>query len=261
MTVLAGGLAWATEPTQRGTSASKAAEGVIDPKADSALKRMSDYLAGLRSMRVNTTTIDEKVTTDGRKIQELQQSKVMLERPGALRVERVSPAGHVVFTYDGKQFGIYNKDKNVYATARAPAQLDAAIDDARERLHVDAPGGDLLVSNPYQELIDGTITGHYVGLEPVDGVMAHHLFVTKKDVDWQIWIKDGPDAAPLRYVIVSKDMPGQPQFTIELRDWQPNPQVSANSFVFVPPAGAKRVEFAPLAKPQRQPQQGTGGQP
>src|SRR6185369_4976226 len=105
----------------------------------------------------------------------------------------------------------------------------------RARLDVEAPGGDLLVSNPYDALIDGTVTGRYIGLEPIDGVMAHHLAFTKKDVDWQIWFQDGPEALPLRYVITSKDMPGQPAFTLELRDWQPNAPASAQDFTFTPP--------------------------
>ena len=40
-------------------------EGRIDTKADATLRRMSDYMNGLRSFRVEGTTIDEKITTDG----------------------------------------------------------------------------------------------------------------------------------------------------------------------------------------------------
>src|SRR4051812_29339870 len=76
-TVLLGSSAWAAGET----------EGVIDPKADAALKRMSDYVGGLRSFSVDTTTVDENLTTDGQKIQEVQQSKVTVRRPGQLRVE------------------------------------------------------------------------------------------------------------------------------------------------------------------------------
>jgi hypothetical protein len=230
---------------------------VIEPKADAQLKRMSDYLSGLQRARVDAMTVDEKVTTDGQKIQEIQNSKITMARPNQLRVERVSPRGHVLFVYDGKRFSVYNRDKNVYAMAPAPADLDAAIDEARDRLHVDAPGGDLLVSDPYHALIDGTVTGRYIGLEPLNGVMAHHLAFTKRNVDWQIWIKDGPEATPLRYVITTKDMPGQPQFTLQLSDWQANPPVAADVFAFTPPAGAKRLEPAPPGKTERKP----GGQP
>jgi hypothetical protein len=249
--VLLGAVTWATEPSSPSASKDTAKgeeEGTIDPKADAALHRMSDYLHSLKSFGVTTTTIDEHVTTHGQKVQEVQHSKMVVRRPGELRVERVSPNGHSVLRDDGKQFSAYNKEKNVYATAAAPADLDAAVDDFRERLHVDAPGGDLIVSDPYKALIDGTVTGHYVGLEPIDGVMAHHLAIQKKDVDWQIWIKDGPDAVPLRYVITSKDMKTQPEFTIELRDWQPDVQVANDTFAFTPPAGAKRVEFSERSK-------------
>ena len=245
MTVLVGSVAWATEAQQpQSPTTAETRQGVIDPRADAALRQMSRYVGGLKSFRVDATTVDEKVATDGQKIQEVQQSKVTVRRPGELRVDRVSPAGHAVFIDDGKQLGVYNRDKNVYATAPAPPTLDDAVDAARSRLHIDAPAGDLIVTDSYDTLIDGTRTGRYIGREPIDGVMAHHIAVTKKNTDWQIWIKDGPDAVPLRFVITSKDMRGQPQFTAELRNWQPNAPVSANAFVFTPPPGARRVQLA-----------------
>jgi hypothetical protein len=231
-----------------GTAASAAPqEGVIDPKADAALHRMSDYLSCLKSFRVETTSVDEKITTEGQKIQEIKESTIVLKRPGELRIDRVGPKGHAVFRYDGKRFSLYNSEKNVYAVAQAPATLDAAIDEARDHLNIDAPGGDLLVANPYAALVDGITVGRYIGLEPLGNVKAHHLAVSKDNVDYQIWIQDGPQAVPLRYVITSKDMTGQPQFTIELRNWQPDVAVPENTFAFAPPAGSTRVE---LAKPK-----------
>jgi hypothetical protein len=258
MTLLAGSAALAIEPasgeapksaaTGRTGATQGTQEGVIDPKADAALRRMSDYLSGLESVRVEAKSVDEKFTTDGHKVQEVQTSRLALERPAQLRVDRVGPAGHTVFRYDGTRFSIFNKERNVYATAPAPPQLDAAIDSARERLQLDAPGGDLLVSDPYRSLTDGTLECRYIGLEPIDGVMAHHIVGTKKNMEWQIWIKDGPEPVPLRYVITSNDLPGAPEFTLEMRNWQPNARVSASSFAFSPPAGAKRVDFAPPQK-------------
>jgi len=249
LALFAGGVAGATEP--QGASEQKGSteqEGVIDPKADAALKKMSAYVGGLGSFTVDTKTVDEKVTTEGHKIQEVQDSKVTVQRPGQLKVERISPRGHTVFKDDGKQFSIYNKEKNAYVTAPAPSTIDAAGDAAREKFQVDAPAGDLLVANPYDALIEGTIKGHYVGLEPIDGTMAHHIAIAKKDVDLQLWIKDGPDAVPLRYVITTRDDKTQPQFTAELTNWQPNATVSKDSFSFTPPAGAKRIDLSERSK-------------
>jgi hypothetical protein len=248
-----GKVAWAGEATQPAAPATEANEGVIEPKADAVLHRMSDYMTGLKTFKVETTTVDEKVSTDGQKVQELQESKVMVQRPGQMRVDRVSPRGRSMFLDDGKKFALYNKERAIYATSPAPARLDAAIDEARDKLHIDAPGGDLIVNDPYRDLVDGTVTGRYVGLEPVGNVMAHHLAFTKKDVDWQIWIEDGPHAVPLRYVITSKDMPSQPQFTLELRSWEPNASLPDGSFAFVPPAGARRIDFTEFGKHQVKP--------
>lgn len=249
--VLVGTAAWAgSEHGAAPAPASGAQREVrIDPQADAALHRMSDYLARLKTFRVETTSVDEKITTEGQKIQEIRESKIAVKRPDGLRIDRVGPNGPAVFCYDGKRFSFYNFEKNVYAVAPAPATLDAAIDEARDRLHIDAPGGDLLVSKPYDALIDGVTVGRYIGLEPLGSVQAHHLAMTKGDVDYQIWIQDGQEAVPLRYVITSKDMAGQPQFTIDLRNWQPSAPMSDDTFAFKAPASASRVDLtAPAPK-------------
>jgi len=223
-------------------------EGVIEPKADAELHKMSDYLASLKSFRVETTAIDEKFTTDGQKIQEISDSTIAVKRPGAMRVDRVGPRGHAVLRDDGRQISVINLDKNVYAEAPAPATIDEAIDKVRERLQIEAPGADLLMSDPYETLTDGLATGRYIGIEPIDNVKAHHLAVTKDNVDYQIWIQDGPEPVPLRYVITSKDMPGQPQFTVELRNWQPNATVGRGTFSFTAPPDAKRIDIKSAPK-------------
>jgi hypothetical protein len=240
------------QPPQEGTAKSAAAgtAGVIEPKADAALHRMSNYLASLKTFRVDTTTVDEtKVSKNGQKIQEVAESKMAIRRPGELRIDRNGPNGHVVVRDDGRQFSVYNSDKRTYATAPAQGDLQQAADQAREQLHVDAPGIDLIGTNSYANLTDGVTEVRYIGLVPMGGgVMAHQLAATKKDVTYQIWIQDGPVPLPLRYVVTGRDMAGSPQFTIELRNWQPNAPVTGSSFMFTPPAGAKKVAFAPPHK-------------
>jgi len=234
------------EGAAKGAAPEKA--GMIEPKADAALHRMSDYLAGLKTFRVDTSTVDEtKVTTDGQKLQKLAESKIAVRRPGELRVDRVGPDGRFVFNDDGKQFSVYNSSKNIYATRPAPGKLEQAVDDAREQLQSAAPGLDLVGADSYAALTEGVTEGHYIGLVPMGGgVMAHHLAVTKENVTYQIWIKDGPQPVPLRYVVTGKETPGQ--FTIELRNWKPNASVPDSTFAFTPPAGAKKVAFAPPRK-------------
>jgi hypothetical protein len=234
------------------TGAGKQTAPAIEARADAALKGMCRYLGGLKSFRVDTTTIDEKVTTAGQKVQELKESRVVVRRPNALAVDRTGPAGHVLFRYDGKRFAVYGVNQNIYASAPAPGELDQAIDDARDRFGIDAPGGDLIASDAYEALLDGVTEARYIGLEPIGGVMAHHLAMRKAGSDYQLWIKDGPEPLPLRYVITSRDMPSHPQFTIELRGWEANVPLSATSFAFIPPPGARQVPFGARAGAHRE---------
>ncbi len=222
-------------------------EGVIDPRADDALRKMSTYLAGLQSFRVDARVVDEKVTTEGQKLQELSQTSLTVQRPNRLRADRFGPNGHASLRSDGKHVTVFNQDKNLFATITVPPSLDAALDELRARLQIDAPGADFLFSDPYKELIDGVLVGRYIGLEPVGEVMAHHLAMTEKDVDWQVWIAAGDRPTPLRYVITTKDLPGHPEFTLELSNWQIAPPLAPDTFSLTPPANAKRVELAPPA--------------
>jgi hypothetical protein len=223
-------------------------EGVIEPEADAALRRMSAYLDGLKSFRVDSMTTDELVTTEGQKIQFVKDTKLAIRRPDRLSAERMGPAGHTVLRYDGRQLAIHNPDLGLYAIAPAPAELKSTIDFAQDKLGIDAPAGDLLLPNSYDELIDGVLVGRYIGREPIEGVHAHHLAMSESEVDWQIWIKDGPDPVPIRYVITTKDLPAKPQFTAELRNWRADPSLSDDQFAFAPPSDAKRMEFDELKK-------------
>src|SRR5689334_12207228 len=98
--VIAGGGAVADEAKKVQPPPESASQkaGAIEPKADAQLHKMSDYLSGLKTFRVETSTVDEsKVNKDGQKTQVLAESKFVVRRPGEMRIDRVSPEGRVTF--------------------------------------------------------------------------------------------------------------------------------------------------------------------
>jgi hypothetical protein len=220
-----------------------AADRRIEPRADELVRKMSDHLASLRSFRVDSAVVDEKVAKDGQKVQFLSSSKVAVRRPDRLRSDRLGPESDVIFRYDGKQISVYGKRTGFYATGAAPARLDEAIDTTRERYGIEAPAADLLVSQPYAVLMEDVTTGRYIGLEPIDGANCHHLAFQGTETDWQIWIQDGAQPVPRRYVITSKKVMGAPQFAASLSGWEQNVALADDLFAFHPPAGAKQIDF------------------
>nr|WP_281404347.1 DUF2092 domain-containing protein [Pyxidicoccus fallax] len=216
----------------------------VEPKADRILRQMSDFLAAQREFTVHTEGSQDIVLESGQKIQLNRMGDVSVQRPDRLRVDREGELAKLHLYYDGKQLALHGEGTNAYATAQAPPTLDATIDMAAEQLGLEAPGGDLLLSNPYAALIEDVRSGTYLGRTMLEGVPVHHLaFRNREGVDWQLWVEDGPRPLPRKYVITSRDMPGSPEYAVTLSDWNLSPRLAQDQFRFTPPRDAMRVSF------------------
>lgn len=215
----------------------------IDPQATQLLKRMTDYLAGLKAFGVDTHSTIEATLTSGQKLEFDSTATVTLQRPNKLVARRGKGEVNQAYYYDGKTLTLYNPDQKVYATLAAPATIEPMLDFARDTLDVNAPAGDLLYRDAYEQLMQDTTAGLVVGKAIVGGVRCDHLAFRKSDVDWQIWIAEGAQPLPRKYVITSPQVAGAPDFTVVMTRWNVAPQITDGMFVFTPPKGAKRVDF------------------
>lgn len=215
----------------------------IEPKAKQVLRGMSEYLANLPSFTLVADTVDEVVLEAGQKLQFPSTSQVYLQRPNRLRSDRVGSEVDVSLFYDGAKMSLFGRKRNLYATTNAPAKLDKAIDFARKDLHMDAPGADLLYSTPYEILTEDVVRGRYLGVVQLAGANVHHLAFEGNETDWEIWIEDGPSPLPRRFVITSKKVRSNPQFTVDMHDWDVSPLLTGEMFTFKPTEGAKQMKF------------------
>jgi hypothetical protein len=219
----------------------------VDAKADQLLRAMTTYMAGLPKLSVKTENSLEAVTADGQKVQFVAPATLTFQRPDKLVAQRQGDVADQRFIYDGKTLTLFNPGSGHYSTVPAPANLDAMLEFAQTKLDVTAPGSDLIDTRAYDKLMQDVKTGTYIGLEVVGGQRCHHLAYQGAEVDWQLWVRDGDRPLPCRYVITSKNIAGAPQFTMQVVGADTNPKTSPEMFRFVPPAGAKAVEFLPLA--------------
>jgi hypothetical protein len=244
-------LAVENEPSQENQAQSaQSQKDQIDPDAQAQLRRMSNYLSGLRTFRVDANAVDERVTTDGQKLQFIADTRVTVQRPNKLRADRLGAFADTITRYDGKNLSVFGKRTNFYATSPAPPTIDGMIDYARDRYGLDAPGADLLVDNPYALIMSDTTSLRDLGIEPINGIPCHHLAGRSANVDWQLWVEDGSRPLPHRYVVTTRDMPAKPEFAVTFSRWEPNAPVAASTFNFVPPPGAQRIKWMTLG-PER----------
>jgi hypothetical protein len=217
----------------------------ISPDADAALRKMTNYLASLQSFKVRSSAKDEVVLKSGQKIDLSSQSETSVQRPNKLRSEQIGSKGGLAFYYDGKSMTLTCTANGTYTTKPAPPTLDGAIDAARKEFGIEAPGADLLYSKPYDILTEQVTGGQLIGHETVDGVAVTHLAFQGEDVDWQIWIKDGPEPLPVWFSIITKTMTSQPEFEVRLTNWETKASLPASTFTFQPGPNAKPAETFP----------------
>jgi hypothetical protein len=223
----------------------------IDPRANAAVRQMSDYLTHLQSFRFRGSSVTDMVTHEGQKVQTVVDERVAIKRPNRFRVERRNPIIDATVRYDGRSLSVYGKRTGYYATAPMPPRLRETIDVLRDRYGIEAPAADLFVENPYDELMQDVLVGRYIGIEPIDGVPCQHLAFQGKNVDWQIWIEQGPRPLPRRYAITSKHDRAEPEFGVMLSEWEPNVVLADSDFQFSPPPGATKIEMRTLAAARR----------
>jgi hypothetical protein len=223
-----------------------------DGDAVKTLKAMSDYIANQKTLSVTFDSDVEVITSDLQKFQFTSSGQVQLSRPDKLRATRTGGYTDVEVVFDGKTLTVNGKDKNIFAQFDSPGSVDQLIGLLRDKYAVAAPGGDLLLSRSFDEMMTDVIDAKDVGRGVIDGVECEHLAFRNVDTDWQIWIELGARPIPHKYIITSKAVTGMPQYTLRIKEWRTD--VPADAFAFKSPQGAKKVALEALADTDEVPQ-------
>ena len=230
---------------KRSTTKQAVAKGPkIDPKATEILKQMSDYLQTLGRFAVHTEGNREVVFPSGLTVDSLRATELKVERPNHLRADIMSAKRNVQIYYDGQNVKLFTPEQKVWAEWPAPATIGEVIARAQKQYGLDLPAADFLGRDSYQRMMGKATVAAYVGRSLVHGQMAHQLAFRGKDVDWQVWVKEGDQPLPLRIVIVDRAVKGSPRYEVTLTDWDTSPQFEESVFNFTPPEGASRITVA-----------------
>ena len=215
-------------------------------EAKKMLKAMSDFLATQKTLSVGFDTVFEVVTPTDQKLGLASSGTMTLARPDKIRVARSGGFADFEILYDGKTLTFLGKNANLFTQVAAPGTVDQLIDVLQDKYNRPLPGADLLMANPYDELMQDVYDSKDLGSGVINGVECDALAFRKPDVDWQIWIAQGERPYPCRFVVTSKLANGDPQYTIQFRDWKFGGDVVADDFAFKNASGAKPVELTDI---------------
>ena len=211
------------------------------------LKAMADYTAGQKSISATFDSDIEVITPELQKLQFTSSGQMRLDRPDKLRIKRTGGYTDVDMVFDGKVLSLYGNNAKTYVQADLAGSIDQLIDLLQSTSGGAMPGTDLLLTNSFDELMANVIDARHIGQGVVDGVECEHLAFRGVDTDWQIWIENGARPIPRKYVITSKTLAGAPQYSLKIKDWKTDVPADADTYVFKPPADAKKADLNALA--------------
>ncbi len=214
-----------------------------DFSAERILQDSFDHLKSLEEFRVSAEITYDEIEPTGQKLQYGASVQAAVRRPDRLRTDYYGDQLKRSIWYDGGNLTILDLDDNLFATLKAPTGIDALLDNTVERLGFTIPLSDILYSDPYPLLHRNVAEEFYAGLHVVGGVSSHHLMLSQKDIDWQIWVEATERHLPRKLIITYKNLPGSPQYTILFSEWDLSPQLANDLFIFRPPSGSNRIQF------------------
>ena len=233
-------------PAAAPPGANAAAPAVAEP-ADRLIKEMSSYIGSANEFTFHADVTFDHVLPSGQKLQFSAAEEVMLQRPGRLYVEWNGDLGARQFWYDGKSVTLYDPAMPFYASEAAPPAIDSMLPQLLPKLDFVPPLADFLYSDPYKTVRGNIQYGFDLGQNDVNGKSCRTLAFVEEDIDWQIWIENGPQLTPCKLVITYKNQPAQPQFSAVFSDWDFAPRIAEPVFIPELPPGTQKIPFATVA--------------
>jgi hypothetical protein len=215
----------------------------IDPDAINAVKKMAAYLHTLKSYQVIDDVTQDDVLEDGLIVQSTSKVDYLLARPNRMRIEVTSDERHRLYLYDGKNFTVWARLVNYYATVPAPPTIGELFEKVTDKYDIELPLYDLYNWGNKDEDLNKIKTAVDIGPSTVNGVTCEHYAFHQEGVDWQIWIQLGEFPLPRKLVITTLTDDARPQHSDTLT-WNLAPSFNDGAFAFDPPPDAKRVVLA-----------------
>lgn len=210
-------------------------------EAKKILKSMSDYMGSQTVLSFAYDANLQIVTQDEQKLGLLSSGTVELSRPDKIHTTRSGGFVNVEVTFDGKKLTLVGKDINKYTQVDFTGSVDQLVDELKDKHGLPLPGADLLMTNSYDELMQGVYDSKDLGSGVINGTECDSLAFRKDEVDFQIWVAQGSQPYPCALAITSRNVAGGPQYSLVVRDWKAGDAAMVGNFSFQNSSNAEMV--------------------
>ncbi len=216
-------------------------------EALAALRRMSEFLASRPMLRFEADIQYDAVQESGQKLEFGSHRTFALARPDRIRVDIAHWNGErEMIAFDGDHLWATLPESRIYASLAFTGNIPDAFDLLVNDYGLASPLSDLLRRGLADEIADRVISGRNLRTAMIGGVACDHLTFRGRNLDFQLFIQQGEEPVPVRFIIDYHAETGGPQFRAWLRDWDLAPALPDSLFQFSPEVGEQRVPFREL---------------
>jgi Predicted periplasmic protein (DUF2092) len=151
-------------------AASTLAARADEAQAKSLFKAMSDYMAAQKAISLEYDSTLEVVAGQDQKLAVASSGTVTLNRPDKLHATRTGGFANVELAFDGKTLTVLDRNANASAQVDATGTIDRLVDELRDKYHRPMPAADLLMSDPYNELMPLVVDAKDLGSGVIRGL-------------------------------------------------------------------------------------------
>lgn len=231
----------------------------ISPQALEIIKKFSETMKAQKKGSVDIT-MQMTVNAEGMKQEFKTESHMVFERPN--KVAYITKGGMMSSSLicDGEKLYTYVPMLKKYTEEKAPAKLeDVKFNSGAQGI----PVAEMIVSdNPEKVIMEGVNSASIVGTEKIDEVECTHIRCEQDDVDWDMWLQIGDKPLIKKFIpdmnkMMKKMLEAQGlgsgeeseliknmkyQVEISFKNWKLNEELPADTFKFIPPEGATKVD-------------------
>jgi hypothetical protein len=183
------------------TSAGKKYIDPINPKAKEVLQKMSDYIGGLKTLRMSLDEIKEAPTASGQVVQERIHQSYIMKRPNKLSIKSTGTKVDKKLIFDGQNLAINDYKSGKEINVSIPGTVDHLISEIYKKQDYVVPVADLLYSDIFSSINSNITKAEYKGSVVMDNKNCHYLICMSGNTRWQIWITSQGHPTPVRMII------------------------------------------------------------
>lgn len=243
----------------------------LDARTAQTLQAVSEFYASRTALTARiTTTMRMQVqgmtneTTISQEFEALRPNRLRLSSQAQMFSETSQttaslPASELVC--DGSLVFAHLPALRKFTATTAPAYLDQILHAGDLVLMQSGPASTFLAylvsQQPRTSLLESVTSGSYLGPETLRSHSAHRFRFQQPDMDWDLWVADGPHPVVLRIVpnlskaiARSTTSPESPdsvrdlsmEFIVDFREWTFPATLPPDRFTFIPPADSEKVD-------------------